>query len=157
MFRLRIDGNVGSPLSRTQSKVVDIDTGEALGPHQRGELCIKGPQVMKGYLYDPEATKRAIDPSGWFHTGVITYYDEDGEFFVVDRLKELIKVKGYQVSPTELEDLIMSHPAVADAAIIGVPDDYAGELPRAYMVKKPGASVNEEDIKKCLHPKIAPY
>jgi len=112
---------------------------------------------MKGYLYDPEATKRAIDPSGWFHTGVITYYDEDGEFFVVDRLKELIKVKGYQVSPTELEDLIMSHPAVADAAIIGVPDDYAGELPRAYVVKKPGASVNEEDIKKCLHPKIAPY
>ena len=112
---------------------------------------------MKGYLNDPEATKQAIDPSGWFHTGDIVYYDEDGDFFVVDRLKELIKVKGYQVSPTELEDLIMSHPAVADAAIIGLPDDYAGELPRAYVVKKPGTSVNEEDIKKFLHPKIAPY
>ena len=143
-------GSVGPPLSRTQSKVVDIDTGEALGPHQRGELCIKGPQVMKRYLNDPEATKQAIDSPGWLRTGDIAYYDEEGDFFV-------IKVKGYLVSPTELEDLIMSHPAVADAAIIGVPDDYAGELPRAYVVKKPGTLVNEDDIKKFLHPKIAPY
>ena len=112
---------------------------------------------MKGYLNDPEATKQAIDPSGWFHTGDIVYYDEDGDFFVVDRLKELIKVKGSQVSPTELEDLILRHPAVADVAVIGVPDDYAGELPRAYVVKKPGTSMNEEELKSFLHSKVAPY
>ena len=150
-------GSVGAPLSRTKSKIIDIDTGEALAANQPGELCIKGPQVMKGYLNNPEATKQAIDSFGWLRTGDIAYYDEDGDFFVVDRLKELIKVKGSQVSPTELEDLILRHPAVADVAVIGVPDDYAGELPRAYVVKKPGTSMNEEELKSFLHSKVAPY
>ena len=150
-------GSIGHPISRTQAKVVDVETGEALGPNQTGELCVKGPQMMKGYLKNVKATEDTIEPSGWLHTGDIAYYDEDRHFYIVDRLKELIKVKGFQVSPSELEDLIRRHPAVADVAVIGVPDDYAGELPRAYVVKKPGTSMNEEELKSFLHSKVAPY
>ena len=91
-------GSCGEPVSRTRAKVVDVNTGEALGPGQEGELCIFGPQVMKGYYNNPKATEEMIDPNGWLHTGDIAVYDEDNQFYIVDRLKELIKVKGLQVN-----------------------------------------------------------
>ena len=100
-------GSIGSPIPLTKAKVVDVNTGQALGAHQAGELCVLGPQIMKGYLKNPEATKQMIDPSGWLRTGDVAYYDEDGHFFVVDRLKELIKVKGNQVNIQLLQDSLI--------------------------------------------------
>jgi len=129
-------GSVGTAAPNTECKLVDPTTGEELGPNQEGELCVRGPQVMKGYLNNQEATARTIDTDGWLHTGDIGYADEDGHFFIVDRVKELIKYKGFQVAPAELEALLLSHPAVADAAVIPRRDDEAGEVPKAFVVTK---------------------
>lgn len=151
-------GSCGEPVSRTRAKVVDLNTGEALGPGQEGELCVIGPQLMKGYHNNIEATEATIDPNGWLHTGDIAIYDEDNQFYIVDRLKELIKVKGLQVAPSELEDLLRRHPSVLDVAVIGVPDEISGELPRAYVVKKAGHdSVRDRDIIKFLDSQVAPH
>jgi acyl-CoA synthetase (AMP-forming)/AMP-acid ligase II len=97
-------------------------------------VWVRGPQVMKGYLNNESATKRTIDDDGWLHTGDIGHIDADGHLFIVDRLKELIKYKGYQVAPAQLEGVLATHPAVADAAVIGVPDEEAGEVPKAFVV-----------------------
>uniref|UniRef100_A0A182N0I5 Luciferin 4-monooxygenase n=1 Tax=Anopheles dirus TaxID=7168 RepID=A0A182N0I5_9DIPT len=142
-------GSVGRVQIGTQVKVVDPATGRALGPNERGELCFRGTQVMRGYVGDEQATRGTIDPAGWLHSGDVGYYDADGEFFVVDRLKELIKYKGYQVPPAEIEAVLLTHPAVQDAAVIGVPDEAAGELPLAFVVRQPndaGAAVSAADI-----------
>lgn len=117
---------------------------------KEGEICVRGPMVMKGYRGNATATSAMIDAQGWLHTGDIGYYNEEGWFFIVDRIKELIKFKGMQVAPSELEHLLLTHPDVADAAVIGVPDEMAGELPRAYVVKRPGAEVNEEELTKFI-------
>ncbi|XP_050068385.1 uncharacterized protein LOC126556880 [Anopheles maculipalpis] len=142
-------GSVGRVQIGTQVKVVDPTTGKTLGPNERGELCFRGTQVMKGYIGDEQATRSTIDADGWLHSGDVGYYDEDGEFFVVDRLKELIKYKGYQVPPAEIEAVLLTHPAILDAAVIGVPDEAAGELPLAFVVRQPndaGAAVTELEI-----------
>merc|ERR1711997_1435875 len=120
-------------LPNTEAKIIDIESGEALGLNQQGELCIRGPQIMKGYLNNPKATEETIK-DGWLHSGDIAYYDDMDRFFIVDRLKELIKVKGFQVPPAELEDLIRSHEDVLDVAVIGIQDERKGEVPRAYIV-----------------------
>ncbi len=133
-------GSVGVPIPNTQAKVVDIVTGETLPPGEQGEICVRGPQLMKGYLNNPEATAATIDADGWLHTGDIGYADSDGYFYVVDRLKELIKYKGMQVAPAELEGILLSHPAVADAAVIPSPDEEAGEVPKAFVVLKEQAT-----------------
>ena len=112
---------------------------------------------MKGYLNNPEATAITIDDDGWLHTGDIGHVDADGHFYIVDRLKELIKYKGFQVPPAELEALLLTHPAVADAAVIGVPDPEAGELPKGYVVLKPGADADEDDIKGFVADAVASY
>lgn len=125
---------------------MNTDTGAALGPKEVGEICVRGYMVMKGYRGNPAATAEMIDADGWLHTGDIGYYDQDGWFYIVDRMKELIKYKGFQVAPSELEHLLLEHPDVSDAAVIGVPDESAGELPRAYVVKRPGAQITEKDI-----------
>eukprot|EP00058_Branchiostoma_floridae_P024675 XP_002610165.1 hypothetical protein BRAFLDRAFT_279625 [Branchiostoma floridae] len=138
------------------AKVVDVESGKLLGEGEDGELCVRGPQVMKGYLNNPEATANTIK-DGWLHTGDIGHYDSECNFYVVDRLKELIKYKGYQVPPAELEALLLSEPRVQDAAVIGVPDLEAGELPKAYVVKKADSDVTEEDIKQFIAGKVAPY
>src|SRR5207248_11482990 len=117
-------------------KLVDAASGEELGPNQEGEVCVRGPQVMRGYLNNPEATARTIDEDGWLHTGDIGYADEEGHFFIVDRVKELIKYKGFQVAPAELEAVLLTHPAVADAAVIPSRDEEAGEIPKAFVVLK---------------------
>jgi len=127
-------GASGLPLPNTECRIVDIETGEDLPAGGEGELWIRGPQVMKGYLNNPEATANTITEDGWLKTGDIAIIDEDGYMFIVDRLKELIKYKGFQVAPAELEATLVSHEAITDAAVVGLPDDEAGELPVAFVV-----------------------
>ena len=117
-----------------------------MGVNQVGEICVRGFMVMKGYCGNPGATAAMIDSNNWLHTGDIGYYDEEDFFYVVDRLKELVKYKGMQIAPSELEHVLLTHEEVADAAVIGIPDEFAGELPRAYVVKRPGSTVSELDL-----------
>jgi acyl-CoA synthetase (AMP-forming)/AMP-acid ligase II len=118
-------------------KIVDLTTGQAVGPRQQGELLIRGPQIMRGYLNRPEETAECIDRDGWYHTGDIGYVDDEQWFYIVDRTKELIKYKGLQVAPAELEALLLTHPAILDVAVIRKDDEEAGEVPLAYIVLKP--------------------
>jgi acyl-CoA synthetase (AMP-forming)/AMP-acid ligase II len=148
-------GSIGQCIPSTLCKIVDLETGVELGPCREGELWIQGPQVMKGYLNRPEATAHTIDQEGWLHTGDIGYADEEGHFFIVDRAKELIKYKGFQVAPAELEAVLLSHPMIADAAVIPLPDEEAGEVPKAFVVLK-GEAVAEE-IKEFVSERVAPY
>ena len=131
--------------------------GEDLGVGEDGEVWVRGPQVMKGYLNNEAATKATIDEDGWLHTGDVGHVNEDGHLFVVDRLKELIKYKGFQVPPAELEALLLTHPAIADAAVIGVPDDEAGEIPAAFVVLRPDAEASAEDIQAFVAEQVASY
>ena len=131
-------------------QVVNPETGDALGPNEEGEICIRGPIVMKGYIGNDQATKDTVDADGWLHSGDIGYYDEDGFFYITDRKKELIKYKGLQVSPTELEKILLTHPDVQDVAVAPVPDEVAGELPRAYVIRREGSTVTEDDIAKFI-------
>ncbi|XP_062557091.1 uncharacterized protein LOC134221931 isoform X2 [Armigeres subalbatus] len=149
-------GSVGIVQVGTLAKVIDPNTGRALGPNQQGELCFKGSQIMKGYIGNEVATRDTIDKDGWLHTGDIGYYDEDYEFFIVDRLKELIKYKAYQVPPAELEAILLTNTKIKDAAVIGLPDESAGELPMAFVVKQEGVDISEEDIKKYVADRTSP-
>lgn len=148
-------GSVGPCVSNTECKVVDSATGAELGANQNGEIWVRGPQVMKGYLNRPEATAQVIDAEGWLRTGDIGYADDDGYFYVVDRVKELIKYKGFQVAPAELEAVLLSHPSIADAAVIPSPDPEAGEVPKAFVVLKSQATSDE--IMAFVTPRVAPY
>ena len=148
-------GSVGLTLTNMESKVVDVATGAELGVGERGEICVRGPNIMRGYWNDPEATARTIDREGWLHTGDVGYADKDGYFYVVDRVKELIKYKGMQVAPAELEGLLLSHPAVADAAVIPSPDEEAGEVPKAFVVLR--QSVPPEDLMDWIAARVAPH
>ena len=139
-------GSIGFVISNTEARVVDPESGSDLGVGAEGEIWIKGPQVMQGYLNNPEATRETIDDDGWLHTGDIGWVDEDGYWYITDRLKELIKYKGFQVPPAELEALLLTHPAVADSAVIPVPDEEAGEIPKAYVVLKPGQEATAEEL-----------
>ncbi|HEX9365607.1 MAG TPA: AMP-binding protein [Vicinamibacterales bacterium] len=136
-------GSIGVPLAHTECRVVDPATRADVGPGQDGELWIRGPQVMLGYLNCPEATRATVDEDGWLHTGDIGHADEDGHFFVVDRLKELIKYKGMQIAPAELESVLLSHPAVADAAVVPRKDEATGEMPHAFVVLRAPATADE--------------
>jgi acyl-CoA synthetase (AMP-forming)/AMP-acid ligase II len=147
-------GTIGPPVSETECRLVDPESGEDLGVGERGELWIRGPQVMSGYLNNPEATAATIDEDGWLHTGDVAVVDEDGYFQIVDRLKELIKYKGFQVPPAELEALLISHPTVADAAVVGVPDEEAGELPKAFVVAD--AETTDEELLSYVAHRVAP-
>jgi acyl-CoA synthetase (AMP-forming)/AMP-acid ligase II len=148
-------GAVGLTLPNMESKVVDIATGAALPVGERGEICVRGPNVMRGYWNDPEATARTIDAEGWLHTGDVGYADADGYFYVVDRVKELIKYKGMQVAPAELEGLLLSHPAVADVAVIPSPDEEAGEVPKAFIVLR--QAVSADDLMDWVAGRVAPH
>jgi acyl-CoA synthetase (AMP-forming)/AMP-acid ligase II len=148
-------GSIGFPLPNTECKLVDPGPGTEVGANQTGELWIRGPQVMKGYLNNPEATAATLDDDGWLHTGDMATVDDDGYFFIVDRLKELIKYKGFQVPPAELEAVLLSHPKIADAAVIPIPDEEAGEVPKAYVVVK--EDVSEDEIMAYVAEHVAPY
>jgi len=149
------NGSIGQCIPSTECKIIHLETGEALGVRQEGELYIRGPQVMKGYLNRPENTAQTIDQEGWLHTGDIGYADEEGHFFIVDRAKELIKYKGFQVAPAELEAVLLSHPMVADAAVIPCQDEEAGEVPKAFVVLK--GETSAEEIQEYVAERVAPY
>jgi acyl-CoA synthetase (AMP-forming)/AMP-acid ligase II len=136
-------GSIGMPVANTECRVVDPATRADLAPGEDGEIWIRGPQVMLGYLNCPDATRATLDEAGWLHTGDIGHADEDGHFFIVDRLKELIKYKGMQIAPAELESVLLSHPSVADAAVVPERDDACGEIPRAFVVLKGPATADE--------------
>jgi acyl-CoA synthetase (AMP-forming)/AMP-acid ligase II len=153
-FKLK-HGSVGVAAPNTECKIIDLESGESLGPGEKGEVCARGPQIMKGYLNNPEATAQTIDSEGWLHTGDIGYVDEDGNFFIVDRAKELIKYKGFQVPPAELEAVLLTHPCVADAAVIPYPDDEAGEVPKGIIVQK--QPVDAEALLEFVAERVAPH
>jgi acyl-CoA synthetase (AMP-forming)/AMP-acid ligase II len=148
-------GTVGPCVPNTECQVVDPVTMEAMGPGELGEIWARGAQVMRGYFNRPDATADTITPEGWIRTGDIGYADEDGWFFIVDRLKELIKYKGLQVAPAELEAVLLAHPAVADAAVIPSPDEEAGEVPKAFVVLKDAAT--PEELLTFVAGRVAPY
>jgi acyl-CoA synthetase (AMP-forming)/AMP-acid ligase II len=148
-------GSIGPPLAGTECRLVDPESGEDVGEGERGELWIRGPQVMKGYLNNPEATAATVDDEGWLHTGDVAVVDADGFFEIVDRLKELIKFKGFQVAPAELEALIITHPEVADVAVIGIPDEECGELPKAYVVAA-GEGFDDGELMSWVADQVSP-
>jgi 4-coumarate--CoA ligase len=150
-------GTSGVTISNTESRIVDPATGEDQGVGERGELWVRGPQVMVGYLNNPDATAATIDDDGWLHSGDIAIIDDHGHMTIVDRLKELIKFKGFQVAPAELEALIITHPKVADVAVIGVPDDEAGEVPKAFVTPAPGETVTLEEIQELVGEHLVSY
>jgi len=148
-------GTIGPPLGGTECRLVDPETGEDAAEGERGELWIRGPQVMRGYLGNPEATAATLDDDGWLHTGDIATVDDQGYFRIVDRLKELIKYKGFQVPPAELEALIITNPKVSDVAVIGVPDEECGELPKAYVVPA-GEDFDAEELMSWVGEHVSP-
>jgi acyl-CoA synthetase (AMP-forming)/AMP-acid ligase II len=150
-----VPGSTGPLLPGIRARITDPDTGADLAPGQAGELWVRTPAVMTGYLGNPAASAATIDEDGWLHTGDIARFDADGNLFLLDRLKELIKVKGFQVAPAELEAVLRSHPAVADAAVIPVPDERAGELPKAYVV--PAQQITPQELIDYVAARVAPH
>ena len=148
-------GSIGKLAPGTTAKIVDVETGEALGPNQEGELLVNGLQKMRGYLNSPDATAESIDDEGWYHTGDVGYVDDDGFFFIVDRVKELIKYKGMQVAPAELEAVLLTHPSIADAAVIPVAEEEAGELPKAFVVL--ADDLSPEAVMAYVAERVAPH
>ncbi|TQD86461.1 hypothetical protein C1H46_027950 [Malus baccata] len=149
--------SVGRLTENMEAKIVDPETGEALPPGKRGELWLRGPSVMKGYVGDEKATAETLDKDGWLKTGDLCYFDDEGFLYIVDRLKELIKYKAYQVPPAELEHILLTHPDIADAAVIPYPDEDAGEIPMAYVVRKPGSNITEVLVMDFVAKQVSPY
>jgi acyl-CoA synthetase (AMP-forming)/AMP-acid ligase II len=150
-------GSAGIAVPGTECRIVDPESGADVAPGDEGELWVRGPQVMKGYLKNPEATASCLDADGWLRTGDIATIDADGYLFIHDRLKELIKVKGFQVAPAELEAVLVAHPDVADAAVIGVPDDEAGEVPAAFLVAAGDRRLTLEELDAWFEGQLAHY
>jgi acyl-CoA synthetase (AMP-forming)/AMP-acid ligase II len=148
-------GSVGALIPNTEARLVDPETGEDVAEGEQGEIWVRGPQVMKGYLNNPEATAEALVEDGWLRTGDIGRIDPEGFTFIVDRLKELIKYKGYQVPPAELEAVLVSHPKVKDAGVIGVPMDDGGDSPKAFVVTDDG--LDPEELMAWVAERVAPY
>lgn len=148
-------GSVGELLPGVDAKIVNLTTGEDCGPNSEGEMLLRGPNITKGYFENPSANALSF-VDGWLRTGDVAYYDTDGFFFVVDRVKELIKYKGSQVAPAELEAILLSHSSVRDAAVIGVPDEKAGELPRAYVCIKKGHHATPEALANYVAELVSP-
>lgn len=138
---------VGPLVPGTQCKVIDPTTLISLGPGESGELCFKGDHNMIGYKNNYEATRDTIDNNGWLHTGDLGYYDNDGYIYVVGRLKELIKYNGFQISPSEIESYLLKHPDVVDAAVIGKDDENCGQIPVAFVVKRPKSTVTADELR----------
>ena len=149
------DGKVGVLAPNTECRIVDPETGRDVGPGARGEVWLRGPQIMIGYLNNPNATAATLDGERWLRTGDIGCVDHEGYLTVVDRLKELIKVKGYQVAPAELESLLLEHPLIADVAVIPVVDADAGEVPKAVVVAR--GELTADEVIAFVHPRVAHY
>ena len=149
-------GSCGTQLSNTECKIINPD-GNSLGVDEEGELLIRGPQIMQGYLNQPIETARCLDKDGWLHTGDVARIDDDGHLYIVDRLKELIKYKGFQVAPAELESIIITHPSVSDAAVIGIPDIESGEKPKAFVKLKQGHKATAQNITRYVATRVSAY
>jgi acyl-CoA synthetase (AMP-forming)/AMP-acid ligase II len=147
--------SIGPPLPGVECRVVDCATGADVTSGQLGELLVRAPGTMRGYLRNDTATALTLDADGWLWTGDIVHADADGWFSIVDRVKELIKYKGYQVAPAELEAVLVSHPSVADAAVVASPDEQAGEVPKAFVVLQ--ASASEDELVEFVASRVAPY
>ncbi|KAG0589629.1 hypothetical protein KC19_1G034900 [Ceratodon purpureus] len=150
-------GASGILLPNMQAMVVDPATNKPMPPTKQGEFWIRGPVIMKEYLNNPKATADCLDGDGWLHTGDLVVVDEDGYIFVMDRLKELIKYNAFQVAPAELEALLLSHPAILDCAVIPYPDETAGQIPMAFIVRQPGKQLSEDEIMDWVAKQVAPY
>ena len=150
-------GSIGPLIPNTESRVVDYATGDDVGPNVDGEVWIRGPQVMKGYLNNPQATAMTIDADGWLHTGDIGHADEDGYLFVVDRVKDMIIRGGLNVYPRDSEEVLHAHPGVLDVAVVGVADPDYGEEVEAFVVKMPGIPVTEEELLAFCRERLAKY
>lgn len=155
-------GSIGFAVPNTSFKVIDPETGNEVekvenGRTLAGEMLVKGPNVMLGYLNNQQATDSTLTADGYLHTGDIVEVGPQGEVYVVDRLKELIKYKGYQVPPAELEALLLTHPAIADAAVVAHPDEDAGEIPRAFIVLQPSFDISKDEIMSFVAAKVAPH
>jgi acyl-CoA synthetase (AMP-forming)/AMP-acid ligase II len=147
----------GPPVSDTFEKIVSLDTGQELATGEVGELAVRGPQVMKGYWKRPQETKECLSDDGWLLTGDIGWLDEDGYLYLLDRKKEMIKYKGYQVAPAELEAVLHEHPAVLDAAVIPKRHLEGGEIPKAFVVLREGYQASPEELMAFVADKVAPY
>ncbi|MBN8425438.1 AMP-binding protein [Microbacterium esteraromaticum] len=154
--------SIGPLVPNTEARIVDPETGvdvdvPAEGPSAAGELWLRGPQIMSGYLNRPEATAEMLDADGWLHTGDIATVTSDGIFRIVDRLKELIKYKGYQVAPAVLEALLLEHPLIADSAVIGAYDEDGQEIPKAFVVRQADADLSAQDVMDFVAARVAPH
>jgi long-chain acyl-CoA synthetase len=157
---IRKPGTVGVPVFDTEISIQPLGGGAPLPPGERGEVCIRGPQVMRGYAHRPEATAEAIDADGWFHSGDVGIFDEDGYLSIIDRTKDMLLYKGYNVFPRELEEHLFRVPGVAGAAVVGRPDEEAGELPVAYVVRTAddaGSALTAESVMAAVNDRVTPY
>jgi fatty-acyl-CoA synthase len=150
-------GSAGRPPMFIEAKLVDADRNPVTAPYVRGEMCIRGPNVMKGYWNRPQATAEAIDPDGWFHTGDVAYRDDDGFYYIADRIKDMVITGGENVYPAEVEGVLFEHPAIADVAVIGLPDERWGEIVVAIAVPKPGEDLSLESVRDFAGEKLAKY
>ncbi|HEX6219784.1 MAG TPA: AMP-binding protein, partial [Acidimicrobiia bacterium] len=150
-------GSIGVLIPNTEARLVDPQTGEDVDVGSSGELWLRGPQVMKGYLNQPDATTATIDTDGWLQTGDMGHLDADDHWYITDRIKELIKYKGFQVAPAELESILLTHPLIVDAAVIAVSDEEAGEVPKAFVVVQPGEILAADDVIDHVAGRVASY
>ncbi len=149
--------SVGVAIPNVECKLVDPETGQEVGVGERGELWVKGPNVMREYLNNPTATASTLDADGFLHTGDVAVINEAGVYTIVDRVKELIKYKGYQVPPAELEALLLTNDKIADAAVIGVIDDEGEEVPKAFVVRQAAADLTGDEVMAFVAERIAPH
>jgi acyl-CoA synthetase (AMP-forming)/AMP-acid ligase II len=152
-----VHGTIGTLMPSTEARLVDAETGEDAVAGQAGEIWVRGPQVMLGYLGDAEATAGMLTDEGWLRTGDIATVDGAGRFCVVDRLKELIKYKGYQVPPAQLEGILLTHPQIADACVVPVRDEEAGEVPKAFVVPREGSALDPQEVMAFVAERVAPH
>ena len=152
-----VHGTIGTLMPSTEARLVDAETGEDAAAGESGEIWVRGPQVMLGYLGDAEATAAMLTDDGWLRTGDIATVDGAGRFCVVDRLKELIKYKGYQVPPAQLEGILLTHPQIADACVVPVRDEEAGEVPKAFVVPREGSALDPQEVMAFVAERVAPH
>ncbi len=152
------DGSIGLPYPDVEAKIISNETGAPLGPDEIGELCLRGPQVMKGYWNRPEETAIAIDPEGWLHTGDIARMDADGYFYIVDRKKDMINVGGLKVLPRDVEEVLFTHPKILEAVVAGIPHPERGDdTLKAFVVLKPGQTCTADEIRDFCRTSLAPH